>query len=87
MQVPIITTLMPGCKEVVENEITGYTVPPKDPVALAAAMQKMIKERSNLPEMGKQAREKAKDEFSLDIVVQRTIDLYNQLLDVNGRVI
>jgi glycosyltransferase involved in cell wall biosynthesis len=80
MGVPIITTLMPGCKEVVEDGVTGYAVPAKDPRALAEAMKKMINERSKLPEMGKRAREKVKREFSLDIVYEATLALYRRLL-------
>jgi glycosyltransferase involved in cell wall biosynthesis len=80
MEVPVITTLMPGCKEVVEDGLTGYTVAPRDSRALAKAMDLMIRRRSALSEMGKRAREKIIKEFSLEKICVETVRLYNTLL-------
>lgn len=38
----VITTTIPGCKEIVEDGINGYLVPPKNIQALAEAMNKYL---------------------------------------------
>ena len=39
---PVITSDIPGCKEMVENGVNGYTVPPKDAPALVEAIKRFI---------------------------------------------
>ena len=43
---PIITTDVPGCREIVKNEINGLLVPPKDSHELMKAMKKLILNKS-----------------------------------------
>lgn len=74
---PIITTRIPGCQEIVEENKNGYLVPPKDGVALAHAIEQFIA----LPEETKRAmaahsHSLAEERFD----VKRVIALYNQLL-------
>ncbi len=70
MAKPIITTNVPGCKEVVDDEVNGYLCEVKDADALAEQMKKMImlsdKERR---EMGQKGREKVMREFDEKIVI------------------
>ena len=75
---PLIATDVPGCREVVDEGITGFLCKPKDYVSLAQKMEMMV----NLPHetrvsMGKQGREKIQNEFSEDIVCE----LYNQAIN------
>jgi glycosyltransferase involved in cell wall biosynthesis len=80
MKVPVITTSMPGCKEVVEDGLTGFVVPPKDAQGLAHAMERLLEHRAELSEMGRKAREKVIKEFCLERVFQETRQLYMGLL-------
>jgi glycosyltransferase involved in cell wall biosynthesis len=41
--VPVVTTAVDGCREVVIDGVTGLLVPPADPVALAAAIGRLLK--------------------------------------------
>ena len=45
MECPIITTNVPGCRDIVEHGISGLLVPPKDPIALELAIDFLIKNR------------------------------------------
>lgn len=68
---PIITTDRSGCREVVENGVTGYIVNQRDTQDLINKIEKFI----NLPhdkkkEMGLTGRKKVKKEFNRDIVVE-----------------
>jgi glycosyltransferase involved in cell wall biosynthesis len=70
MERPIITTNTTGCKEIVDDEITGFLCNVKDSIDLARQMEKMIllsgEERTI---MGKKARQKIIKEFDKKIVL------------------
>lgn len=75
---PVITTNVPGCKETVEEGITGYIVEAKSSESLIAAVERFIAlPYSQKVEMGQNGREKVKREFDRRIV----IDEYLKALD------
>ena len=55
---PIITTDVPGCREVVEDGINGYLVPPKNPYSLADALDKLVIRRRDPEEYGAKEQRK-----------------------------
>ena len=63
--------------ELVEDGGTGFLVPPKDPDALAEALQKLIADPELRRRMGRAGREKALREFTLDRMLQETERVYN----------
>ena len=73
---PIITTNMPGCVEAVEDGITGLIIPPRDSIALADALNKLLKDRTRCISMGTAGRRKAETEFDLTSVVSKHLELY-----------
>lgn len=70
MELPIITCVNRGCKEVVQNNATGFLCNPNDPFDLAEKMEKMI---GLAPEfrsrMGKHGRMLVIKKFSVENVV------------------
>ncbi len=76
---PVVTTDVPGCRDAIENEITGYLVQARDAAALGRSIIDML-ENANLVSMGRAARALAEKEFDERIVVQRHIELYKSLL-------
>lgn len=77
---PIVTTDVPGCKEVVEDGVNGYLVPHKNPTALASAIEKLFLDEDLRTKMGQIGREKVINEFSLEIVYRDTLKIYQDLL-------
>ena len=73
---PIVTTDVPGCREVVENGINGFLVPPKDPLALADAIEKLVLNPELREQFGLASRERAVKEFSSERVITDTLALY-----------
>ena len=67
---PIITTDTPGCRETVREGINGYLVPPRDSIALAAAMEKFIIEPALITKMGARSREIAEEKYDVRKVNQ-----------------
>ncbi len=76
---PIITTDVPGCREVVVNNKNGILVPVKDSHALANAIVLLAKKPRMLDEMGQESRKLAESDFSLTMVVEKTLKLYEVL--------
>jgi glycosyltransferase involved in cell wall biosynthesis len=77
---PIVTTDMPGCREVVRHGENGLLVPPRDPGALAEAIATMLGDPALRARMGARGREIAVQEFSEERVVRETLEVYQELL-------
>ena len=72
MAKPIITSNVPGCREVVEDGVNGYLCEVKDADSLAEQMEKMILlSDEEHREMGRRGREKVMKEFDEKIVIEK----------------
>ncbi len=83
MEKPIITTNTTGCKETVEDGITGYLCETRNSRDLAEKMEKMYllpAEERNM--MGKKGRQKMINEFDKKIVVNAYLDAIDDVLKV-----
>lgn len=74
---PIVTTDVPGCREVVTDGENGFLVPQKDFLTLAEKIEILINNPDFRIEMGKKGRLKAEKEFSIENVIEKTLELYN----------
>jgi len=78
---PLITTeLGTGTSWVNQNGVTGLVVPPRDPEALANAIDRLLSDASMREEMGRRAQERARTEFDLPVLVDRVMAVYEQAL-------
>ena len=77
---PIISTNVPGCKEIVRHEVNGLLIPPKDEVALAEAIRRLLDNPEFAKQLGENGREIVKNEFSEELVVEKTFEVYDHLL-------
>ena len=77
---PIVTTDHPGCRETVINGRNGFLVPIHSPRALAEALERLIGQPQLRADMGKNSRKLAEQLFSLDKIVQSTIEVYQEVL-------
>jgi glycosyltransferase involved in cell wall biosynthesis len=73
---PIVTTDIPGCREIVHHDDNGLLVPPRDSEALAEALECLIKNPGSRQRMGARGRTRAEQEFGLSKVIQQTLALY-----------
>jgi glycosyltransferase involved in cell wall biosynthesis len=70
---PMITTDVPGCRDVVEDGVAGLLVAVRDASSLAAAMRRMIAfSPAQRAEMGQAARARVERDYA----EQRVIDIY-----------
>lgn len=77
---PIVTTDMPGCREIVRDGWNGCLVPPGDSKAVAEALTSLIQNPSQRADMGRNGRRLVDEQFSIEHVVQSTLDLYDKAL-------
>lgn len=78
MQKTIIATDVDGNPEVVEDKKSGLLVPPKDPVTLASAMQKLLDDPKLAKSLARNARQTYEERFDLDrIFDEQMLPLYN----------
>ncbi len=73
---PIITTDVPGCREVVEEGENGLLVEVKNWEALANAMKLLIDNPQKRDDMGKKGRLIAENNFSIQSVINKTFEIY-----------
>lgn len=72
---PLIATDTVGCKELIEDEVTGFLCKLKDSEDLAEKMEKIILMPENdRIQMGLKGREKMKTEFSIDVVINKYVE-------------
>lgn len=82
---PIITTDMPGCREICRNGENGFLVPIRDSEALAKAMRKLIVNPELRKKFGDSSADIVRREFSSEIVQQMLLDVYRGLYSDSPR--
>jgi glycosyltransferase involved in cell wall biosynthesis len=73
---PIVTSDVPGCREVVRHGENGLLVPARDAGALAKALMGLLQSRAARSVMGRCGRMIAENEFSMDLVISQTLAFY-----------
>lgn len=75
----IITTDTPGCREIVKNGVNGLLIEPKDSAALADAVKVLLDNPEKVKKFGESGREIVLNEFSEDLVIEQTLNIYDKL--------
>ena len=78
MSRPIVSTTIPGVAEIVEDGINGVLVPPRDSVALAEAIEKLLDDQQLREEYGAAGRLKAEREYDDREVARRYVEEYQR---------
>jgi len=76
---PVVATDIPGCREAVVDGQTGFLVPPHSPLALAEALRKLIADPALRARFGAAGRARVEQNFSDEIVCQKTMAVYEAL--------
>ncbi len=79
MSIPVIATNIGGLPEIVEDNVTGLLVPPKDSAAIAGAIIEMARDKDKARRMMERGREKILKGYTLEVMMQKTIDTYNRV--------
>lgn len=76
---PLITTDVPGCREVVSDGVDGLLVPVRNSEAIAQAIRQFLDDPAFARRLGAAARTKARTYFDERIVIERTLGVYAEL--------
>lgn len=74
----VVATDVGGIKEVIQDGIDGYIVPPEDPISLAERIRLIIENGPSIDIMRENASKKIRQAFSKGVMLQKYEDLYNQ---------
>jgi glycosyltransferase involved in cell wall biosynthesis len=64
----IVTTNIPGCRDIVRHGMNGLCVPPRDPAALADALGELLHDPARRREMGRRGRLLVEHEHNMETV-------------------
>jgi glycosyltransferase involved in cell wall biosynthesis len=76
----VCTELGTGTSYVNVDGQTGLVVPPRDPNALAVAINRLLGDEELRTQMGARAGERARQEFSHEVMIDRVVRIYEHLL-------
>jgi glycosyltransferase involved in cell wall biosynthesis len=77
---PVVATDVDGNADVVRDGVDGLLVPSDDPGALAKALLHLIRDPGLAARLGNEARRRAASSFSVDTMLDRTVEVYRQVL-------
>jgi glycosyltransferase involved in cell wall biosynthesis len=82
---PVVSTRVGGVPELVKDDVHGLLVEPRDPEALAEAVARLLRDPALAKRLGAVGRKRQQREFSLEAMVRRIEDLYEELWLASGR--
>ncbi|MGH7148031.1 MAG: glycosyltransferase [Nitrospiraceae bacterium] len=85
MAKPIVATAVNGVPELIQDGVTGRLVPREDPDALARAIGEILADPSTAAALGRAARRKVEQDYSVERWIQRLESLYESLVSSEHR--
>ena len=79
--VPAVATAVGGVPELVADGVTGLVVPPGDARALADALERLLRDRALRERMGRAARVRARERYSVVKQLDSLMSVWNGVLD------
>jgi colanic acid/amylovoran biosynthesis glycosyltransferase len=77
---PVLATQVGSVNQIVQDEVTGFLVPPGDAAALCRRLVELIDDPEKRLEMGRRGRHHVKLHYDVDRLNDRLVDLYQELL-------
>ena len=81
LEIPVVTTDIPGPSEVIENNVTGVLAQPRDTDTLCEMMRWMIEHPEERFAMGKAGRSRCEKLFNRERMLRLTLDDREQILN------
>jgi glycosyltransferase involved in cell wall biosynthesis len=75
----VVATDVGGLPDAIEDGVTGLLVPPRDPAALRAALERLLSDADLRARLGVAARRKVADELGWEAASAATIDVYRRV--------
>jgi glycosyltransferase involved in cell wall biosynthesis len=78
---PVVACAVGGLVDAVEDGVTGLLVPPRDPEALRAALERLLEDAELRRRLGDAARDRARERFSRGAATEAALAAYRAALD------
>jgi rhamnosyl/mannosyltransferase len=83
---PVVNTqLDSGVPFVSPHNVSGLTVPPADAKELGAAINELLNQPERKLQLGAAGRRRVAQKFTVERMVQNTLELYHDVLAGNGK--
>jgi glycosyltransferase involved in cell wall biosynthesis len=76
MKVPVVSTVLSGIPEIVEDGVSGVLVPPNDAQALADATSRLAVDQGLRQPLGEDARRRIEERFDIRKNIARYVGLF-----------
>lgn len=80
-ETPVIASKVGGIPEIISNYKNGILVPPNNNVKLAEAIEHILSDEKLRQRLGKQGRKLVVNNYSIDAIVKKVLNVYNKLLN------
>jgi glycosyltransferase involved in cell wall biosynthesis len=80
MELPVIATKVTGCIDAVVDGKTGLLIEPQNSLLLSIALEKLIQSEELRDQMGHNARQRVKEKFTSERLLDAHVKLYQNLL-------
>jgi glycosyltransferase involved in cell wall biosynthesis len=84
LRTPMVATDVGGLRDIFADGVNGMLVPPRDPAAMATALETLLRDPERRRAVADAAYERISD-FTIERAVERFEDLYERLLADKGR--
>ncbi len=85
MNLPIVASDIPGCREVVTHGVTGLLCPPRDPAGLVEGLHAVLRKPAEAQRRAKAANEDVRSRFDQDVLAERLWGIYDELCSASAR--
>lgn len=76
---PVVASDVNGCRDLVNDGVTGLLVPARNASALAAALERLLVDRTLADRIAAAGRERVRSEYSLATMIDRYLELFGSL--------
>lgn len=76
MERPVIATDVGGVREQIIDGKHGFVVPASDPMAIADRVETLLTDADERHRLGANARQRATEKFSLPVITNRILSVY-----------
>lgn len=80
---PVVATAAGGVLDIVEDQVTGLLVPPRNAILMAQAIRHLLQDREQARIIGQRAQQCAKERFSVEQHVTAIQRIYQKVLGPN----
>ncbi|HQS84474.1 MAG: hypothetical protein B7Y25_08080 [Alphaproteobacteria bacterium 16-39-46] len=80
---PLVATDVPGCREIVQDGVNGFFVPPKNAQKLANALEILAADRHLRERMGKESHKRVEMYFSEEKINTEILEIYQKVSTVS----